>query len=88
MEIAIQVCGALEAAQAVGIVHRDIKPGNILVERSSGNVKVTDFGLARAVNDQALTQTGYIVGTPQFMSPEQHPAKPLTIVQIFTVLAL
>lgn len=77
IRIASQVCEALEAAEAAGIVHRDIKPENLLIERATGNVKVTDFGLARAVNDQSLTKTGCIVGTPQFMSPEQASGLPV-----------
>ena len=69
--IAVQVCEALEAAHAAGIVHRDIKPGNLLIESATGHVMVTDFGLARAINDESLTRTGFIAGTPQYMSPEQ-----------------
>ncbi len=59
------------AAHAQGLVHRDIKPANILLENGVERVKLTDFGLARAVDDASVTQSGVIAGTPLFMSPEQ-----------------
>jgi len=72
------VCGFVaEAAEGLhhahthGIVHRDVKPSNLLVESSSGRVLVTDFGLARESGDDHLTQTGQLAGTPAYMSPEQ-----------------
>ena len=71
VRIALQVSGALGAAHAQGLVHRDIKPANILVEEGVNRVLVTDFGLARAVDDASATQSGYFVGTPNYMSPEQ-----------------
>jgi serine/threonine-protein kinase len=64
-----QICGALGYAHAHGVVHRDIKPGNILVTRA-GEVKVGDFGIAR-IAGRKLTQTGVKLGTPSYMSPEQ-----------------
>jgi len=52
-------------------VHRDIKPANILVETDVNRVLITDFGLARAEDDASLTRTGWLAGTPNYMSPEQ-----------------
>jgi serine/threonine protein kinase len=63
------IAEGLAAAHLQGLIHRDIKPANILLEVGRG--KITDFGLARAVDDASLTRSGMIVGTPQFMSPEQ-----------------
>jgi eukaryotic-like serine/threonine-protein kinase len=64
------VARALEAAHEKGMVHRDVKPGNIMVDRS-GTVKVVDFGIARAAADDTLTQTGTVLGTAAYLSPEQ-----------------
>ncbi|HEY1786407.1 MAG TPA: serine/threonine-protein kinase [Pirellulales bacterium] len=72
-----QVAAALAKASEHGIVHRDIKPDNIMVS-SSGEVKVADFGLARlSTNDVRLTQEGFTLGTPLYMSPEQVEGRPL-----------
>ena len=70
--ILVQVADALAYAHTSGVVHRDIKPDNILIDRDTGRATVTDFGIARALEGGArLTQTGIAVGTPAFMSPEQ-----------------
>ncbi len=71
LRIGAQMAEGLAAAHAQGLVHRDIKPANILLENGVERVKVTDFGLAKAVHDVAMTRTGDLSGTPQFMSPEQ-----------------
>ncbi|MBC7817358.1 MAG: serine/threonine protein kinase, partial [Planctomycetaceae bacterium] len=71
LRIGQQIADGLAAAHAQGLVHRDIKPANILLERNVDRVVITDFGLARAVDDASLTQSGIIAGTPQYMSPEQ-----------------
>ncbi len=67
-----QMANGLAAAHAQNLIHRDIKPGNILIDSSPlQKVKITDFGLARAVDDASMTRTGVISGTPMFMAPEQ-----------------
>jgi serine/threonine protein kinase len=72
MEIAAEVCGALDFSHRNGIVHRDVKPANVMIARD-GSVKVMDFGIARALSDNAatVTQTAAVIGTAQYLSPEQ-----------------
>ena len=69
-EVGLGVLSALEAAHAAGIVHRDVKPGNVMVP-SVGNVKLADFGVAVVQGDSKLTLTGLIIGSPSYMAPEQ-----------------
>lgn len=71
VSIGMQTAAGLAAAHAKGLIHRDIKPGNILLEKSGQRVKLTDFGLARAAEDVHLTRSGLVAGTPLYMSPEQ-----------------
>src|SRR5262245_7004629 len=71
LRIGVQIASGLAAAHKQGLVHRDVKPANILLENGVERVKITDFGLARTVDDVALTQTNIIAGTPCYMSPEQ-----------------
>ena len=70
LELAIQMASALAHAFECGVTHRDVKPGNILID-GEGRAKLTDMGLARAESDLALTRDGATVGTPQYISPEQ-----------------
>ncbi|MGB9071979.1 MAG: tetratricopeptide repeat protein [Terriglobales bacterium] len=71
-----QVCRALDAAHTEGVIHRDLKPQNIMRDRQ-GRIVVMDFGLARSLGDSGMTQTGAIVGTMEYMSPEQALGMPL-----------
>lgn len=72
-----QTAEAVGAAHAIGVVHRDIKPGNLMI-LPDGTVKVTDFGIARAIDATSMTAVGQVIGTAQYMSPEQATGTPAT----------
>jgi eukaryotic-like serine/threonine-protein kinase len=77
VDLALQVCGGLELAHSSGLVHRDVKPQNLLL-RDDGTVKIADFGIARAAEATNLTQIGSILGTAAYLSPEQAEGEPVT----------
>ena len=77
VEIIRQVCLALDAAHSAGIIHRDLKPQNIMQEAKTGRILVMDFGLARSMEGDGMTQTGALLGTIEYMSPEQSMGKTL-----------
>jgi serine/threonine protein kinase len=84
-QIGMQLAEALEAAHEAGIVHRDVKPGNVLV-RHDGRAKLVDFGIARAAGDVTVTQTGVLTGTPDYFAPEiARGAKPSAEADIFAL---
>lgn len=89
LDIVAQTASALHAAHAAGLVHRDIKPGNLLIT-PDGRVKITDFGIARIADQVPLTATGQVMGTVQYLSPEQasgHPASPTTDIYSLGIVA-
>lgn len=77
VKLLLQVCAGLEHAHAAGLVHRDIKPRNLLV-RSDGVVKIADFGIARMVQATRLTEVGTVLGTAAYLAPEQAAGEPVT----------
>jgi serine/threonine protein kinase len=77
VDLAVQVCGGLEHAHEQGLVHRDVKPANLLV-RSDGMVKIVDFGIALAAETTKLTQIGTVLGTAAYLSPEQAAGERVT----------
>jgi serine/threonine protein kinase len=74
IEIARQICKGLSEAHEIGVVHRDLKPQNIMID-AKHNAKIMDFGIARSVEALGVTQTGILIGTPDYMSPEQVEGK-------------
>ncbi len=74
VSIARQVCEGLAEAHGLGVIHRDLKPQNIMIDRD-GHVKVMDFGIARTLKTEGMTSPGMVVGTPRYMSPEQTEGK-------------
>ncbi len=77
LDIALQICPALRHVHDHGIIHRDIKPPNIM-RTTQGVIKLTDFGIAKVFAGQHLTATGGVIGTAEFLSPEQAAGKPVS----------
>jgi serine/threonine protein kinase/Flp pilus assembly protein TadD len=74
ISISKQVCEGLSEAHKIGVIHRDLKPSNIMIDRE-GNVRIMDFGIARALTEKGITGSGVMIGTPEYMPPEQAEAK-------------
>jgi len=69
--LALQLCAGLTAAHDAGVIHRDLKPDNVMIEHGTDRVVITDFGIARGGDDAGVTQVGALIGTPRYMAPEQ-----------------
>lgn len=74
LSMAKQVCQGLSEVHRLGVIHRDLKPSNILIDKA-GNARIMDFGIARSIQAKGLTGTGVVIGTPEYLSPEQAEAK-------------
>ena len=74
ISIGKQICDGLAEAHRLGVVHRDLKPGNIMIDKE-GNARIMDFGIARSIAEKGITGTGVMIGTPEYMSPEQAEGK-------------
>jgi serine/threonine protein kinase/Flp pilus assembly protein TadD len=74
LSIGKQVCQGLAEAHTLGVVHRDLKPQNIMIDKG-GNAKIMDFGIARSIREKGITGAGIMIGTPEYMSPEQTEAR-------------
>jgi len=74
ISIAKQICDGLTAAHKLGVIHRDLKPSNIMIDKE-GNVQIMDFGIARSLEAKGITGAGVMIGTPEYMSPEQVEGK-------------
>ena len=74
VKIAKQICSGLSEAHRLGVVHRDLKPANIMIDKE-GNTRIMDFGIARSLRTEGITGSGIMIGTPEYMSPEQAEAK-------------
>jgi serine/threonine protein kinase len=70
ISIAKQICEGLSEAHRLGVVHRDLKPQNIMIDKE-GNARIMDFGIARSIKGKGITGAGVMIGTPEYMSPEQ-----------------